>query len=275
MRIIDCFPYNGDAIAAFRLAYLADVVDEFIVVEARETFSGIRKDELWLDRHADVFKPYAGKVTRLVIDPFPPPGEADMAALRSQPNFARPEVWFRELYQRNFPAAYLLSDAARAPWIVLSCDVDEIPRREVLAELRKLDAPLAGLVRLEMAFHYYGSRWVKPTPWYMAVAIDDRNFRRIGATLDSLRRDNHPCVILQKAGWHFSYFMNTEEIVRKVCSFSHQELNNERTRSPEWVRQCVREGRDLFGRGQTEDCIPYPGHDLPEGIQAFEASLGI
>ena len=40
MRTIDCFPYNGECIALFRLAYLWDVVDEFIIVEARETHAG-------------------------------------------------------------------------------------------------------------------------------------------------------------------------------------------------------------------------------------------
>lgn len=55
MRIVDCILYSGESIALFRPAYLWDVVDEFVMVEAGET------------SNAALLDPFKAKITRLVM----------------------------------------------------------------------------------------------------------------------------------------------------------------------------------------------------------------
>ncbi len=270
MRIVDCFPYNGESIALFRLAYLWNVVDEFVIVEAGETHTGQKKDELFLDRYAPRLEPFASKITRLVIDRFPIPTAAELAPL-TNPRNTNPSAWFREKYQRNFAADYLRSRSE--PWILLGCDVDEIPRRETVLTLPGCYDALTVGYRLEMALFYYSSRWVKQAKWYHAFVANDRAVRQ--ETLDGLRTGPSIKKALRDAGWHLSYFMTNEEIQRKLQAFAHTELSTEESRKVEWIQQCRRTGRDLHHRGSHEDCAHYTGDDLPEGLRAFEALHGI
>ena len=47
MLIFDYVLYNGEPIMEFRLKYLNNYVDRFIIVESIYTFSGNKKDELY------------------------------------------------------------------------------------------------------------------------------------------------------------------------------------------------------------------------------------
>jgi hypothetical protein len=61
VRIIDSFSYNGEMVVELRLHHLMPVVDEFVVTEARETHSGVPKNELFIDRYRSSFQPYMSK----------------------------------------------------------------------------------------------------------------------------------------------------------------------------------------------------------------------
>ena len=271
MRIIDCFPYNGEAIALFRLRYLWDVVHEFVIVEAGETHTGLKKGSLFLDTNAAQLKQFAGKITRLVIERFPAPSEADLAPLINLQRKTDPKAWFREKYQRNFAGDYLRGRGE--PWILLGCDVDEIPRRETVETLPKRYDALTVGYRLQMELFYYSSRWIKRDKWLHAFVANDRAVRH--ESLDGLRTGRSIKKALGDAGWHLSYFMSNDEIQRKLQAFAHTELSSPESRRLEWIQQCRRTGQDLHHRGPQEDCIPYAGDDLPEGLRAFEALSGI
>jgi len=68
---IDTFLYNGENIVFYRLKYLYDVFDEFVIVESYYTFSGLKKDELFFNKYIDKFMPYIAKITLRVIENFP------------------------------------------------------------------------------------------------------------------------------------------------------------------------------------------------------------
>ncbi|MGE4062896.1 MAG: hypothetical protein AB7E79_05970 [Rhodospirillaceae bacterium] len=273
MKVIDCFPYNGEAIALFRLAYLWDVVDEFVIVEAGETHSGRKKDGLFLDRCAAQLAPFRRKITPLVIPSFPVPTEADLAPLRNPKRQTEPQAWFREKYQRNFAGEYLSSMRGSEPWIVLGCDADEIPRRDLVARLPQSYESLDRGYRLQMALHYYSSRWIKRDKWYHAFVANDRAVR--AHTIDALRIGPVIKKVLPDAGWHLAYFMTNEEIQRKVQSFAHTELDTGRARSAAWIQQCRETGQDLYNPGEQHNCVLANGSDLPEGLEAFERLYGI
>lgn len=273
MRTIDCFPYNGEAIALFRLEYLWDVVDEFVIVEALETHTGGKKEFLYLDRNAAMLRKFESKITRLVIDRFPVPTPAQLAKLEKRSFVKDPTAWFRESYQRDFACGYLRDLARRTPYIVLGCDSDEIPRREMVRGMRGNYEALAEPHKLEMALFYYSSDWIKATRWYQAFMVNDRGLT--DKTLDDIRIDFDVKSYVSNAGWHLSYFMTEEDIQRKVRNFAHTEFNRDENLALNWVRECMRTGRDLHHRGGDEDCARYTGGDLPENLREFEIAHGI
>lgn len=273
MRIIDCFPYNGESIALFRLAYLFDAVDEFIIVEAAESHVGEKKNFLYLDKNDALLKPFESKITRLVIERFPDPDAEELATLKNRAFVKDPAVWFRETYQRNFPGKYLRELSRQSPWVLMACDVDEIPRREIAKNLRHYYDAFVDPHRLEMLLFYYSSEWIKPVKWYGAFIVNDQGFKT--DSLDDMRVGHHVKKFVFDAGWHFSYFMTDEEIQRKVKSMAHTEFNTEETRALEWIRECKKTGLDLYRRGGEQDCQRYAGNDLPETLRAFELEHGI
>ena len=273
MRTIDCFPYNGEAIALFRLEYLWDVVDEFVIVEALETHTGGKKEFLYLDRNAAMLRKFESKITRLVIDRFPVPTPAQLAKLEKRSFVKDPTAWFRESYQRDFACGYLRDLARRTPYIVLGCDSDEIPRREMVRGMRGNYEALAEPHKLEMALFYYSSDWIKGSKWYQAFALNDRGLD--AHRLNDIRLDFDIKNYISNAGWHLSYFLTEEEIQRKIRSTVHIEINTEKNRALEWIRECQRTGRDLYKRGGAEDCTRYTGKDLPENLREFETEHGL
>ncbi|KAK9832661.1 hypothetical protein WJX81_008522 [Elliptochloris bilobata] len=255
-------------VVELRLKHLFPVVDEIVVTEARETHSGKPKTELFIDRYRNTFQPYLSKVTFLVIEKFPDPDPAYLKRKGEVAWMADAQSWWRESYQRLHPAQYILDKYAGQRYVVLACDGDEVPRRSVVRDLRGPLYPRAadGLY-FEMYFLYYNFRWVKPVRWYHAFAVSDQGMR--GATLDERRVERPRLEIVPDAGWHLSYFMSLQDIVRKVASFAHTEYDRAEFRNLTYILDRIASGRDLYGRGGAEDCEPYPAavHGLPEGAE--------
>ncbi len=274
MRIYDCFPYNGESIALFRLQYLWDVVDEFIIIEALETHVGVKKQELHLEKNAALFEKYNKKITRLIIDQFPAPDDQQLSVLAQRHFVEKPQVWFRESYQRNFAETYLREKLTLAPWLLFVCDVDEIPRREMVENLYKFYDYLAEPHKLQMHFFYYSSDWIKRFTWDHPFVISDQGLGKY--PLDEIRVNTAFAKwSLKQAGWHFSYFMTQSEIRAKIETMAHTEFANENNKDMHWLEHCRKTGKDLYHRGVHEDCLRYTGEDLPQGLRVFEKEIGI
>ncbi|CAL8462147.1 g1678 [Coccomyxa elongata] len=275
VRILDCFIYNGEMIAALRLEYLYDVVEEIIVVESRTTFSGNIKPQLFIERDAHLFRPYLTKVEFLVLDDYPEPDQAWLATRANRAWMTDLSVWFRETYQRNFAQGYIKEKYAGQKYVVLACDVDEIPSREVVAELRSFRYEHAHIaLYFEMEMSYYNFNWTARYQWYHAFAVSDVGLAK--KTLDDYRTENSRYHLRRSAGWHLSYYMGISELARKIESFSHKELNLPEYKAADHIVKCIRTGKDLFDRGSHFDMLPA-GPELqanrPEGWQGFAKHL--
>ena len=85
--LIDCFIfYNELDILEYRLNLLKDIVDYFVLVESKFTFTGNPK-ELYFDKNKERFKNF--KIKSIIID--------DMPYVNPTP----PQVWKNEKFQRN------------------------------------------------------------------------------------------------------------------------------------------------------------------------------
>jgi beta-1,4-mannosyl-glycoprotein beta-1,4-N-acetylglucosaminyltransferase len=253
--VFDVFSYNGEPIVALRLETLAPVVDRFVIVESRETFSGIIKDRLWKDVHADVFAPYADKIEWIVLD-----------------SLGKGDPWAREAAQRNAPTDWLRQQAP--PYIALICDVDEIVSPDVVVQAKAHVGLFHTPVCLTMDFFYYNFEWRKPSKWYHAYVVN-HEMHVGGLTLDTLENTLDTMRLGPKdraipdAGWHCSYFETSAHIKRKIESFSHQEHNVPAITSIEHITKCIGSGVDLFNRGPSEDLVAHDVTGLPLPFQQF------
>ena len=71
IKVIDIIPFNGEIFALYRLHYLKDVVDKFIVVESLVSFSGNKRSTFYLDTYKEIIDPIRDKVVEVRIEDIP------------------------------------------------------------------------------------------------------------------------------------------------------------------------------------------------------------
>lgn len=246
MLVIDCICYNGEPVAEFRMQYLREYVDEFVLVEAAYTHSGTKKSCLYSERNREALLAACGdtKLTVLIIDAFPPPSEEWVEISASMP-FIKPgmnEHWFRERYQRNFAFDYI---SQYEQFVVFVCDADEIPNRNLVRHAKEQHDAFDTPIHLMMSMYLYNFTNVWPEAWHRAFVVNEKGFKR-----DATRvRIGQPNAICRDAGVHCTFFMSAPEIIRKLKSFAHGEHGQDRDEYA--LRMQILAGEDLLGRGLT------------------------
>lgn len=252
--VIDCFLYNGEPIVKLRLSYLADHVDYFVITEARCSFTGKRKDELFYEKYVNIFEPYRAKIIFLEITDFPETTSA----------------WSRESYQRDFPREAIIQKFGRQDYIVLCCDSDEIPSIATIELCLRNYKDMSEPFRIEMTMHYYNFDWWFNYMWVHPFVINAVGFARNG--IQHYR--NTGCIKIPRGGWHFSYFLGYNDIRKKLESFSHTEYDKEEYKSRANVKTCIEGGIDLFHRGHNLDRVPAElYHQYPAGWKELNDEL--
>jgi beta-1,4-mannosyl-glycoprotein beta-1,4-N-acetylglucosaminyltransferase len=240
-RIFDCFLFNNEIdMLKLRLEELKDVVDIFVLVESKYTFSG--KDK---PLHFELVKDEFLKYNIQYITLTEPPAE---------------DAWSNEAFQRNAPLEYLKQNMLPDD-VALLCDLDEIPNSAAVQDIRNKTIPVP--IYFHMDFYYYNFNWIKKSPWMRASAVtldtllkyDIEQIRNLQAGISNAA---------QPGGWHLSYFMSPESIREKIKAFSHQEFNKEQYLDLDSITAAINSGKDLFSRGDHEDLIPWHGQILPK-----------
>jgi beta-1,4-mannosyl-glycoprotein beta-1,4-N-acetylglucosaminyltransferase len=271
VKVIDTILYNGEPILELRLKLLYDIVDEFVLVEARTTFSGIRKAELFIEKYAAAIAPYKNKVTVIVVDSF---AAITTEWLQEHKRFdfmiaGGYDNWYREDVQRGAATEYIRNECKSQKCIIMVCDVDELVKPEIVAALKLTYHDLNEPVKLRMQLFQYNFAWTRPEPWSAAFVVNDIGFRTV---TPNSGRGLVGTPYFADTGWHASYFFNTAGLVSKLQSFSHQELNVDRYTNEAHVRRCIRTGADLTYR-DSHDWELYDVSLLPLAVQQFQHRL--
>ena len=200
-RIIDCFQfYNELDLLEVRLAELAPVVDRFVLVEARYTHAGDPKP-LYFDQNRHRFAAYLDRIDHVIVEDDPG-------------GFS----WKREGHQRE-AIARGIPDLADDDMILVS-DVDEIPRRGVIAALREMPADLYSL---QLAIHLYFLDLKSPEPWIAAAAAPGRLIRRIGVNPIRYLVKQGIGHTIKDAGWHLTWMGGLDGFRAKMRAYAHRE----------------------------------------------------
>lgn len=238
---IDSFLFNGDDIVKLRLEYLYEYVDYFYIVESIYTHSGIRKNEFYIDKYNDWFTPYLDKIRFVKINDLL---QNDLKYLKTLTNCR-----IEENYQRNYIRDILLKDFSNKDFILALCDVDEIYDITKLEAKKELfDTVSNKMLLLQMKMYYYNFNYLYDDNWEMAF-ITSSNILKNHNDLNHIRiyklGEN---TIRRKCGWHFSNFMKPEEVLRKLSSFFHNDLNVPPYNNIDYIKFVMEKGIDLFNR---------------------------
>jgi hypothetical protein len=155
----------------FRLEYLKDVVDLFVVCESTKTFSGFPKDKIYLkDNNDKIINELRndGKILELYIEHFPDDVKVG---------------WEREFYTRSYATKHIQNLMKNQKFVLIVADSDELPRKEYVNIFPELYDEIGSGMRLVMESNIYSFDKVlrrrnklKFNPWYFPFVINGMQY---------------------------------------------------------------------------------------------------
>ncbi len=224
MKVFDCFVfYNELELLELRLNELNEVVDYYVLVESRKTFTGLDKVLVFAE-NKNRFSEYLDRIIHVVIDELP----------------VEKGAWEAEFFSRN-SILNGLNDADDDDLIIIS-DVDEIPNPAVIKN-SCIDQPNVLAQRL----YYYFINCRQNQIWNGSI-ITKKKFL---TTPQDLRDKRNQLPAIPDGGWHFSFLGGAERIVSKIKAYAETDTCYEKTTSVEFIKDKIMRGEDIFDR--TED----------------------
>ena len=274
--ILDYFIYNGEPIIEYRLEYLNPVVDYFIMIESRNTFTGIKKPFLYSEKNKELFDKYKTKLIIIIIDEYPDKNDPSFIKV----NKNRPLVkeysddnWARETYNRNY-AQDIILEKFKQPFIIFVCDGDEIPNRNIIKSLKFNYSELHEGIKLGMLPMSYNFKWKSSNyMWLHPFVITDIGTRNLSYNSVRLNQEGggKKGVFFKNAGWHLSYFLTPNEFIRKLESFAHSEYNKEEFKNKNYLLLCILTGYSWYNKYEKFDYTNE--NELPENWKEFQLKL--
>lgn len=215
-----------------------DIVDEWVIVEAAETFTGLAKP-LHFAEHRDEFGPWLDRIRHLVVD-LPAGGP-----------------WKREHASRAALGPIL--DELAADDVVAFCDADELL---AATAWEQVDGPLM----LDVAQRYYSLRWES------SVRDCRTRIAPRSAVADVVDWMHWPAPRAIGDGWHLSCLGGVERVARKLASFSHTELAADGWTEPANVARLITGGVDPGRRPDVTLTLTEPDGPawlLDEGVRRW------
>jgi beta-1,4-mannosyl-glycoprotein beta-1,4-N-acetylglucosaminyltransferase len=266
--VIDAVLLSSEAdILTLRLLELDSVVDTFVILESRVSHSGQQRPVLW-DTHEGCFQRWSRRIVHRAID---------------QINASSHGSWDRENWHRNY-LSVLGSEAvadrcqphARQPSqddvLFAVSDVDELPRAENYAVLKQCEGFEWPVAPIQDRFLYYSFNWRKQMNWTFGPGIIPWGRREtLPPQWTRAMPKRSSDAAFQRGGWHMSYFMPVDKIIEKLSYYAHTDLNHPPFNEPGWISECLKTGRDLYGRSGGEELefnnCSAPDADVPEAFK--------
>ena len=239
MKIYDCFQFfNEENVLDLRFNILDEFVDFFVIVESTTDHQGNEKK---LNFNIKKFKKFEKKIIYVVV-------QDTLDSVKKAHIGQNSSV---ERYQRNSILRGLKNSHDND--LIIISDVDEIPD---LNKLNLFDKKKRYAVFLQKKFDYklnllnetegdwHGSKIclkknLKSPQWLRDLKFKKYPFWRIDKIRD--------LQIIKDGGWHFSYLQSTENILKKISSFSHGEHNKPEFANLKSIEESIRMKKNIFG----------------------------
>ncbi len=208
--IYDCFMFNGEFdILEIRLNILDPYVDKFILCESIETFSGLPKP-LFFEEQKERFSKWINKIVRI-----------------ETPQKDFPNAFERAAYQK---------DGIREA-LALYCKPDDII---YFGDVDEIWTPQTEEGKLEQLNYSYYLNLRSSELWQGTNVFRYKNIKN----LNEIRADHSK--ILKNGGWHLTNMGGVNEVLRKLESYDHQEMNTEENRI--LLADRIKDREDYAGR---------------------------
>jgi len=226
-RIYDCFPFNNELeILEFRFKELYQVVDRFVIVEAKKTHSGKPK-ELVFDANKERFAKYLDKVTYIILDDLP---EVE--------GTITDKSWARERHQRDGIMRGLTD--CRDNDIIIISDCDEVPNPRAIQSYNGSSE----IRSFSMELYYYDMHTKAVDLWREAKIAPYAKVKEL--TPCGVRYQNAEPI--PDGGVHLSYFGSVDQIVQKIENTAHVEYDTPEYKDYNRIMDAIQNHKDLFGR---------------------------
>jgi hypothetical protein len=233
MAIYDCFMLNDEQeIVTWRINYLINAVDYFVIAESATTFSGKPKP-FYLDQVLEKLEIEPERIIRVKYE-FP----QEMLKNRAETG----NNWPLEMYARN--SLIQTIETLKADDFVLLSDVDEIPSVAQIAEgvqteeLKSLQTPLL-----------YGKlNWYSPDgfKWNTVKIGHAKYFCQQDLNLLKHKRVR---IIRDFPGGHYSdQFITTDDLIKKAQNSAHSEFQLDNNLHERMLRFSEKYRINHFGR---------------------------
>jgi beta-1,4-mannosyl-glycoprotein beta-1,4-N-acetylglucosaminyltransferase len=257
-KIIDCFTFFNELdILELRLTELNDIVDYFVLVEAKWTHSGKDKP-FYFEQNKERYSKFLAKIIHVKVEDNKIP-----VYFRDAPN----DHWRRENYQRYCIDKGLEKLDLKDEDLIIITDCDEIMDSDLLKKLKQNG--LNGNYAPPLHTYFYNFNYKKTFQGYnkRPSIVDFKTYRKkYKRNPQTVRRDKNikflDCDF--KGGWHLSYFGDIDHIITKIKSFSHQEFNNEHFTARDAVKERLQQGKYLFEGDKGQGDIPLDFIDLKD-----------
>ena len=210
-KVYDCFMFSHELdLLNLRLHELYDYVDYFVIVESNETHSGLPKP-LYFRENQHLFEKFSDKIINVAIEGFPTP-----------PSDQNPN-WFRENFQRNQILTVLQSLDMKDDDCVMLSDVDELPDRNSVMNVRHHVRRLQ-VITFRQRWFTWNFELEDPQEWPGTQVMLWSDFKKTTPQKIRNGRYNVGVVSNEVRGWHLSWFGDNNSVHEKLKSFAHQEI---------------------------------------------------
>ena len=221
--------YDEEMILDFRLNYLKNYVDKFIIVESSYTHSGKKRKLIFDIKKYSKFK---DKISYIILEEEP----KDLFKIDGKEVFDKKNSKYilnalkRENFQRNY-IKNCLSEAENNDWIIIS-DLDEIPNLEKI-NFKNINHKFI-FFKQDMMYYKFNLKlenciWIgtkackmkslKSPQWLRNIKDRSYPWWRIDTLFSKNKYGN--IKFIDNGGWHFSYLKTPEEIEKKLKSYLH------------------------------------------------------
>lgn len=250
-KVFDCFMFfNEFQLLTLRLRELEEAVDFFILVEGSHTHTGNPKPFHFKENEA-TFAEFRDKLIPVSVN-LPPDGK--------EPWFG----WGREIYQRSAINA-VLAERAKPDDIILSSDVDEIPRASVIEEYRDR----SDICAIEEKTYHYNLNCMMETPTVDPKIARYGAMKELGVSSIRYLHQAQPLHVIKNGGWHLSFMGGIDKIIEKVKAYAHYDIRDPNIGtyvSRENVESSVKARKSLFLRDDVKYLYVKDYSDLPRHI---------
>jgi hypothetical protein len=272
VKIFDCFMFsNEEDLLKLRIIEGLNYVEKFIIVEARQTHSGIDKP-LYSDKMKDFFEIYKDKIIHCIVDKFPldvnhyPRGLVN-SILKYRQECRTNDIiffnWLREGYQRSIIGNY--SVGCNGSDIFIVSDLDEIPKYDKLTCDISINNNNILNEQINYTVPYYVFNIHYRLDWCISSFAFTCPARLLNPDNINTMRFHEQKKHLDGYFYHFNRFLKPKELMIKEHSIAESNCNNY---IDELIFKDMRKDilKRMLGGDYHGTKMPYADYEMPKNI---------